>query len=114
MADTVISCAQLERDGVLVKDYKGAVLSTEGRYLVQNNGRMGVFIETGAEATRVSIGIPQTLDGQSVRPREVIIPANSFYGLGHWPPDVYNDGSAQVALSFSSVVGVRLFCACIE
>ena len=81
---------------------------------MQNNGRMGVFIETGADETTVSIAIPQTLDGQTVRPREVIIPANSLYGLGDWPPEIYNDAASQVALSFSSVTGVRLFCACVE
>ena len=114
MADVVIDCAKLVRGGVAVKDYKGAALSPDDRYLVQNNGRMGVFIETGTDATRVIVVIPQTLDGQAVRPREIIVPANSLYGLGHWPPGVYNDAEAQVALSFSSVSGVRLFCACVE
>ena len=112
MADVVIDCAFLQRSGVPITEY--ASLSTEDRYLTTNNGRMGVFIATGAEETTLSMTIPQTLDGQKVMPREVDVPANSLYGIGSWPADIYNDASAQVALSLTSVSGVRLFCACFE
>ena len=114
MADVVVDCAKLERDGVPVRGYHGVALSTEDRYLVENNGRMGIFVETGADETTVSIAIPQTLDGQTVEPREVTIPANSLFGLGDWPTRIYNDAASQVALYFSSVTGVRLFCACVS
>ena len=110
----VIDCAKLERDGVRVTAYEGVSLSTKSRYLVLNNGRMGVFVETGGSPTRLSIEIPQTLDDQRVLPREVYIPANSLYGLGDWPTEIYNDAAAQVALSFASVTGVRMFCACVS
>ena len=108
----VIDCAQLDRDGSLIN--RVAALSITDRYLVLNNGRMGVYVETGAEATELTIEIPQTLDGQAVMPRGVTIPANSLYGLGNWPPEIYNDAKSQVALSFSSVTGVTLFCACVS
>ena len=112
MADVVIDCAFLLRSGVSITEY--ASLSTEDRYLITNNGRMGVFIATGAEETTLSMSIPQTLDGQKVMPREVNVPANSLYGIGSWPAEIYNDASAQVALSLASVIGVELFCACFE
>ena len=112
MADVVLDCAFLERSGVPITEY--AALSTEDRYLTTNNGRMGVFISTGEKETTLNMSIPQTFDGQRVLPREVDIPANSVYGIGSWPTGVYNDGSAQVAFSLTSVSGVRLFCACFE
>ena len=112
MADVVLDCAFLKRSGVPITEY--AALSTEDRYLITNNGRMGVFIATGANETTLSMSIPQTFDGQTVMPREVEVPANSLYGIGSWPTDVYNDGSAQVAFSLTQVVGVELFCACFE
>ena len=108
----VVDCAFLERSGVPITEY--AALSTEDRYLTTNNGRMGVFIATGEKETTLSMSIPQTFDGQRVLPREVNVPANSVYGIGSWPTGVYNDGSAQVAFSLTSVSGVRLFCACFE
>ena len=110
----VIDCAALERLGVRVRVYEGAALSVKSRYLVLNNGRMGVFVETGGSPTRLSVEIPQTLDGQRVIPREVTIPANSLYGIGDWPTEIYNDAKSQVALSFASVAGVRMFCACVS
>ena len=112
MADVVIDCAIMQRSGVSIAEYTS--LSTEVRYLTTNNGRMGVFIATGAEETTLRMSIPQTLDGQKVIPREVDVPANSLYGIGSWPADIYNDASARVALSLTSVTGVRLFCACFE
>ena len=113
MADVVVDCARLSRDGTPI-DRLSPSLSIKNRYLVLNNGRMGVYVETGARATRVSIEIPQTLDGQVVLPREISVPANSLYGLGDWPTDIYNDAKSQVAFSFSSVTGVTLFCACVN
>ena len=112
MADVEVDCALLARDGTLITTT--TELSIEDRYLVLNNGRMGVFVETGKSGTRLTIAIPQTLDGQRVRPREVTIPSRSLYGLGDWPPEIYNDAKSKVALSFSSVSGVRLFCACVS
>ena len=114
MADVVIDCAQLARDGILVADYRAPVLSIKNRYLVRNNGRMGVFVETGTEQTKLTMAIPQTVDGQNVFPREIIVPPNSLYGLGDWPPAIYNDAKSQVAFKLSSVTGVRLFCACVS
>ena len=74
---------------------------------------MGVFVQTGADATTVIVEIPQTLDGQAVTPRTVDVPANTLKAIGHWPPNVYNNALAQVALSFSAVAGVKLYCACL-
>ena len=107
----VIDCANLDRDGVLVRVYEGAALSVKSRYLVLNNGRMSVFVETGTSPTRLTIEIPQNIDGQRVIPREVTIPANSLYGVGDWPPEIYNNAEAQMAVSFAAVTGVRMFCA---
>ena len=74
---------------------------------------MGVFVETGADATTVTVEIPQTLDGQAVAPRTVDVAPFNLKGLGHWPTEIYNNARAEVALSFSSVAGVKLFCACV-
>ena len=112
MADVTLDCAFLERSGVAITEY--AALSTEDRYLTTNNGRMGIFIATGDTETRLIMTIPATFDGQKVMPREVDVPVNSVYGIGSWPTGVYNDGSAQVAFSITSVSGVKLFCACFE
>ena len=112
MDDVAIDCAQLVRAGILIN--RVTALSIGDRYLVPNNGRMGVYVETGAEATEVTVEIPQTLDGQAVLPRVVPIPPNSLYGLGNWPTSIYNDAKSQVALSFSPVTGVSLFCACVS
>ena len=116
MADVVLDCATLEREGVTVKVYTPdgtPRLTVNDRYLVENNGRMGVFVQTGADATTVTVEIPQTLDGQAVTPRRVEVPANTLKALGHWPTEIYNNALAQVALSFSAVAGVKLFCACL-
>ena len=112
MADVTLVCAVLQRSGVAITEY--AALSTEDRYLTTNNGRMGVFIVTGEKPTTLIMTIPTTFDGQKVMPREVEVPAGSHYGIGSWPTGIYNDGSAQVAFSLASVIGVRLFCACFE
>ena len=112
MADVVIDCVTLDREGISIN--RATELSLTNRYLVINNGLMGVYVETGKEATELTIEIPQTIDGQAVIPREVTIPANSLYGLGDWPPEIYNDAKSQVAFSFSSVTGVTLFCACVS
>ena len=114
MADVVIGCAQLARGGILVEDYRAPALTIKNRYLVRNNGHMGIYVETGAEAVRLTIEIPQTLDGQAVFPREITIPPNSLYGMGEWPTEIYNDAKSQLALTFSSVTGVRLFSTCVS
>ena len=110
----VIDCAQLARDGIPIRAYGDMDLKVTDRYLAPNNGNMGVYVETGAEATTLTMVIPQTLDGQVVLPRKITIPPNSLYGLGDWPPQIYNNAKSQVALSFSAVTGVRLFCTCVR
>ena len=117
MADVVIDCAELARSGVAVTSYSDRTtppLNTADRYLVRNNGRMGVFVQTASIATTVKAQIPQTLDGQAVAPKAVVVPANSLVGVGHWPADIYNNAQAQIALTFSAVRGVKLFCACMS
>ena len=108
----VVNCTQLARAGIEITDYR--TLSIRNRYLVPNNGLMSVYVETGAEATKLTIAIPQTIDDQSVEPRVVKIPPHSLFGLGDWPTQIYNDAKSQVALRFSSVSGVRLFCTCVS
>ena len=115
MADVIVDCAELARSGVVVTAYTALTtppLRPTDRYLVRNNGRMGVFVQTASIATTVRAEIPQTLDGQAVAPKAVVVPANALVGVGHWPADIYNNAQAQIAITFSAVRGVKLFCAC--
>ena len=117
MADRDIVHAALARAGVQVEVYTEAsspALSTADRFLVENNGKMSVFVEAGSTPTMVRVEIPHTIDGQVVSPRTVEVAANSLVGIGDWPTDIYNDANARVALSFTSVDGVKLFCACLR
>ena len=58
--------------------------------------------------------IPHTFDGQSVDPKRISVAANSLVGIGDWPTTIYNDANAQIAISFSAVAGVKLFCSCLS
>ena len=115
MADHEIDCASLSRGGAPITGYTEAStppLSTADRYLVENNGNMSVFVETGPDPTTVTVEIPHTVDGQSVDPKTIGVAANSLVGIGGWPPRYYNNADAQIAISFSAVAGVKLFCSC--
>ena len=117
MADIEVSCAVLDRTGTEVRVYTSEgtpALTTADRYLVKNNGKMSVFVEAGATVTTVSVEIPQTLDDQPVEPRRIPVGPNEVMGIGHWPPNIYNNARSELALTFSSVDGVKLFCSCLS
>ena len=117
MADHEIDCASLSRGGAPITVYTEAstpALSTADRYLVENDGTMSVFVETGPDPTMATVDIPHTVDDQPVQPKSIEIAANSVVGIGSWPPDIYNTADAKMAISFSAVAGVKLFCSCLS
>ena len=59
MAGEELGCASLVRDGAQLSVYTEAstpAINTSDRYLVENNGKMSIFVETGDDPTEVTGG----------------------------------------------------------
>ena len=118
MVDIEVSCAVLDRTGTGIQVYTSEstpALTTADRYLVKNNGKDVSLCRDGSHANdseRRDTSDP----GRPGRgaPRRIPVGSHGLQGMAHWPPNIYNNARSEIALTFSSVDGVKLFCACLS
>lgn len=108
MADVDLTIQKIVATG-LTPSYTGS-LATTNTYKIRNNGRVFVQVKkSGAGDCTVTIATPKTVGGLAVADQTVTVAATTGdKQIGPWPPDIYNDGSGDVNLTFSEITGLTV------
>lgn len=82
-------------------------VNTSNTYQFLNDGRTKVFINNATNANCVAtIVTPNTVDGLAVTDRAVSVPTLKAYMVGPFPPDIYNNDSGYLAMTFDQAVEI--------
>jgi hypothetical protein len=74
-----------------------------------NTGHQLLYVKnTDGSAHTVHIALGQTVDGITVGPRDVVVPAGAERWIGPFPPTQYNDGGNMVQLTYTSITGMNV------
>jgi hypothetical protein len=99
-APTAIAYQQIVRTGL--EETLAAVDGTNGNSF-QNDGRMILHVANGAVAPiTVTIDTPNTVDGLAVAQLPVVVTNGEERYIGPFPPNIYNDSSGNVNVTYSS------------
>lgn len=100
MARAVLSYQQVARTGLNAA--YAAVDAAEGEQFA-NDGRMILHVVNGAGAPiNVTITTPNAVDGLAVADLVVAVPNGESRFIGPFPPGIYNNGSGNVLVDYSS------------
>lgn len=82
-------------------------LSTSDTYTFENDGRTLLVVKKGAGASTATVVTPATTRGVAiVDPTYTIAASTEFQVLGPFAPDLCNDSSNKVTISFSEITGL--------
>ena len=109
MATVTQTVYNAARSGLDLTTNKTTV-NTSNTYQFPNDGRVKMFINnvtnTNSTATIVT---PNTVDGLAVSDRTVSVTTLKAFVIGPFPPDIYNDDSGYVAMTFDQAVEITAF-----
>jgi hypothetical protein len=108
MADVRFSPQALS-DGGITPAYTGSLLTTNV-HKFKNDGKTIVHVKkSGAGACTMTITTPKQVGGLDVAERTVTVAASTGDNMvGPFQPSIYNDGSGDVAITFSEVTGLTM------
>lgn len=108
MADVRITPQKLLPTGV-TPAFTGSLLTTNV-YVVRNTGRCMVEVKkSGAGACDVTIDTPGSVGGLAIAQQVVnVIATTGDKMIGPFPPNIYNDGSGDVRITFSEITGLTM------
>ena len=74
-----------------------------------NDGKCLIVIDNGSGAPiTLTAETQQTVDGEEVADKEIVIPDAEQHLLGPWPKPIYNDGDGKVQLTYSGVTSLTI------
>jgi len=74
-----------------------------------NDGKKLVLINNDdADSLTLTITTTKTVDGEAVADKTITVPAGERHLIGPFPPNIYNDGDAKVALSYDDETSVTV------
>lgn len=99
----VLTVTTITRAGV-----DAPVAAAAGGDVFTNTGREFVEVANAAGAS-ITVTVATTIDGTSVTPISVTVPATTGRRkIGPFPPGTYNNSAGQVALTYSAVTSVTV------
>jgi hypothetical protein len=104
MAVIALNAAQLVSDAGLAPPVVQVPTAVD-TYTFPNDGKTLLYIEHGAGASNVTIITPGTVRGKAIADAVVALAISGRTLVGPFPPDLYNDASGLVTISFSEVTG---------
>ena len=83
-------------------------LTTTDTFKVDNDGRVLFLVKKGTGTGNIVFETTAEVDGLSVTDRTIALTANNDVVLGPFPPNVYNDDSGKLSITFSSVSNLEI------
>jgi hypothetical protein len=102
-----LNASQLQSDGGLTPASQGA-LTVVDTYTFPNDGRTYLYITKGANAGNVTIITPGTVRGLAIADKVVAMTPNDKTLVGPFAPDLYNDATGLVSVTFSEITGLTV------
>lgn len=85
-------------------------VNTSNTYQFPNDGRVKMFVNNITNTNCVAtIVTPNTVDGLAVTDRTVTVGTLKAFVVGPFPPDIYNNDSGYVAMTFDQAVEITAF-----
>jgi len=107
MAVIALNAAQLLSDAGLAPPVTQVPTAVD-TYTFPNDGRTFLYIEHGAGASNLTVVTPGTVRGKAIADTVVALAIAGRSLVGPFPPDLYNDASGLVSITFSEVTGAAV------
>lgn len=105
MAATVLTVTDISRSGIVPT----LVAANADGHLLPNTGCEFVMITNGDAAPHtISAAITKPVDGVMPAAKQITVAAGATKLFGPFKPEEYNNGAAQVALSFDAVTSLTI------
>lgn len=104
MARTALTIQNIHRNG-LTPSYASA--NVDG-HSIQNGGQEFIHVKTVGTACTVTVETPNTVDGQAIGDRTIVIGTNSERLIGPFPARDYSRSDGTVNINFSAVTAVTI------